>query len=81
MPKLRRLSGRQVVAIMEGFGFEQISQKGSHAKLRKIAPDGEKQTLVVPLDPELPPGTRKAIYRQACRYVSSDELHRHFYAD
>lgn len=57
MPKPKRLSGRDVVKIFELFGFEQISQRGSHAKLRRPLADGSKQTLTVPTHPELDKGT------------------------
>ena len=45
MPKLRRLSGTEVVHILERFGFTVHAQVGSHVKLRRIGPQGEKQTL------------------------------------
>jgi len=34
MPKLRRLSGDEVIRILERFGFAVYTQKGSHVKLR-----------------------------------------------
>ncbi|MFO8101403.1 MAG: type II toxin-antitoxin system HicA family toxin [Dehalococcoidia bacterium] len=40
-PKLKRLSGAEVVSIMRTFGFDIHSQKGSHAKLRRISDAGE----------------------------------------
>lgn len=48
MSKLRRLSGPDVVKIMEKFGFVIFSQRGSHIKLRRITETGEKQTLTIP---------------------------------
>ena len=36
MPKLRVLSGKDVVAILESFGFLIQSQQGSHLKLRRM---------------------------------------------
>ena len=35
MPKLRRLSGPEVIHILEGFGFSVHAQAGSHVKLRR----------------------------------------------
>jgi predicted RNA binding protein YcfA (HicA-like mRNA interferase family) len=32
MPKLKRLSGKEVITILRRFGFEETSQKGSHVK-------------------------------------------------
>ena len=77
--KLRRLSGREVVAVLQLFGFSVFSTRGSHAKLRRITPDGEKQTLVVPLHDELDRGTLHAIFRQASRYIPQNDLRGHFY--
>jgi len=81
MPKLRRLSGAEVVRILERFDFVVHSQRGSHMKLRRISPAGEKQTLTIPQHRELDTGTLRAIFRQASRYIPADELGPHFYAD
>lgn len=79
MPSLRRMSGRAVLAIFQSLGFVVQSQKGSHVKLRRLGPEGEKQSLTIPNHSELDTGTLRAIIRQASRYVALDELHRHFY--
>jgi len=81
MPKLRRLSGDEVIQIMERFGFAVVAQSGSHVKLRRITAAGEKQTLTIPRHRELDTGTCRAILRQASRYVSSVELSPYFYAE
>jgi predicted RNA binding protein YcfA (HicA-like mRNA interferase family) len=81
MPKLKRLSGLDVVRIFEVLGFAQVSQRGSHVKLQRQGTDGSKQTLTIPAHPELDKGTLRAIYRQALRYVSESELMEHFYTD
>ena len=78
MPKLKVLSGKEVVKILSKFGFELLSQKGSHVKLRRVLPDGTKQTLTVPLHNELDKGTLKAIIRQASRYIPEEELKPYF---
>jgi len=82
MPKLRRLSGIDIVAILETFGFEVISIKGSHHKLRRTV-DGQKQTLNVPIHARqsISTGTLLAIYRQACTYIAEEDLKSHFYTD
>jgi len=77
--RLRRLSGPEVVGILQRFGFSVFSTRGSHAKLRRITAEGEKQTLVVPLHDELDRGTVRAMSRQASRFVPEAELRRHFY--
>jgi predicted RNA binding protein YcfA (HicA-like mRNA interferase family) len=81
MPKLKRLSGSEVVSIFQQFGFFILSQRGSHIKLRRISPAGEKETLTVPNHRQLDTGTCHAIFRQACRYISPDDLRPHFYVD
>ena len=81
MPRLRRLSGAEVIAILESFRFQVISQRGSHVKLRRIAPGGEKQTLTVPRHRQLDVGTIQAIVRQASRFVSPESLGNSFYTD
>jgi len=78
MPKLKNLSGINVVIIFSLFGFDIVSQKGSHIKLRRIK-NNFKQTLTIPNHKELDKGTLKAIFRQASRYVSEEELFVHFY--
>jgi len=59
MPKT--LSGKQVVKILcREFGFCFISQKGSHAKLRKKS-SGKDITTIIPLHRELAAGTLRGI--------------------
>ena len=81
MPRLRRLSGAEVVAILGRFGFTVHSQRGSHIKLRRASPGGSAQTLTVPRHLELDPGTCRAILRQAARFIPEDDLRPHFYSD
>jgi len=79
-PRLRRLSSREVLAALRSFGFEVVSSRGSHAKLRRTSKDGSRQILTVPLHKQLDVGTLQAIYRQACRFVPQEELKTHFYS-
>ncbi|MGL4880623.1 MAG: type II toxin-antitoxin system HicA family toxin [Waterburya sp.] len=78
MPKLKKLSGVEVIAILKQFGFEIYSQRGSHVKLRRVNVAG-KETLTVPNHRQLDTGTCRAIYRQACRYLPESELYHYFY--
>jgi predicted RNA binding protein YcfA (HicA-like mRNA interferase family) len=78
MPKLKRLSGAEVIEILEQFGFQVYSQRGSHIKLRRIS-KADKETLTVPNHRQLDAGTCRAIYRQACCYIPETELFPHFY--
>lgn len=81
MPKLRTLSGDDLLRILAGFGFRPFSQRGSHVKLRRVLPDGAKQTLTIVLHDELDKGTLRAIYRQALRFISEENLQPHFYTE
>ncbi len=81
MPKLKTLSGGDVVKIFSLFGFEIEAQRGSHVKLRRLLPGGARQTLTIPMHDEMDKGTLKAIYRQALRYLTEDQLRPHFYSD
>ena len=65
--------------MLQGFGFEVVSTRGSHAKLRREVPAQGVQILTVPLHKELAPGTLRAIYRQASRFVPSEELRPYFF--
>ncbi len=81
MSKLRQLSGRDLIKIFESFGLEVQSQKGSHVKLRRISPDGEKQVLTIPNHATIDKGTLKAILRQASRFIPISELRKYFYTN
>jgi len=81
VPKLRRLSGTEVISVLERFGFSVLAQTGSHVKLRRVGPLGDKQTLTVPRHRELDTGTLRAILRQASQYIPEQELGPHFYTD
>lgn len=81
MPRLRSLSGRDVVRIVGGFGFCLVSTRGSHAKLARQRPGAHREVLTVPLHADLAPGTILAIYRQACRLIPESALRPFFYTD
>lgn len=79
MPKLKALSGSDLLKIFLHFGFHKMAQKGSHIKLVRYLSDGAKQILTIPNHDELDKGTLKAIYRQALRYIPEQDLKPHFY--
>ena len=81
MPKLKTLSGADIVKIFVGFGFLVVAQKGSHVKLQRIGKQEVKQTLTLPLHDELDKGTLAAIYKQALGYLLESELRSHFYSE
>lgn len=81
MPKLKVLSGNDLVKIFESFNFSIVDQKGSHIKLKRLINNDFKQTLTIPNHDELDRGTIKAIYNQALRYITEKELKEHFYSE
>ena len=81
MPKLRSLSGQEVLKVFAKFGFEKVDQEGSHVKIRRQLLGCGRQSLTVPLHDEIDRGTLKAIFRQALRYIPESDLHPHFYSD
>ena len=62
MPKL--YSARQIVKALKRIGFEIISQKGSHIKLRGTF-GGETYSAIVPNHKEVALGTIQSILKQA----------------
>ena len=64
MRALPPLSGRAVIAALERAGFEVIRTKASHHFLRHRA-DHSRQTILPVHRTDLPPGTLRAILRQA----------------
>ncbi len=60
-PSLPIVSGREVVRALAEVGFVEVSQRGSHLKLRNAA----NRTVIVPMHRELARGTLRSILRQA----------------
>jgi predicted RNA binding protein YcfA (HicA-like mRNA interferase family) len=67
-PSLPVVSGAQVVKALGKIGFEQVSQRGSHVKLR----NAERRTVIVAMHRELARGTLRSILRQA--QLSTEEF-------
>jgi predicted RNA binding protein YcfA (HicA-like mRNA interferase family) len=63
------VSGAVAVAALGRIGFRQVSQKGSHVKLRH----GDGRTVIVPMHRELAVGTLRSIIRQAGLTVAAFE--------
>ena len=78
MPRLKVLSGEDVIRILGSFNFSIVSQKGSHIKLKRIV-NKISQILTIPNHEELDKGTLKAIFNQASKYISESELMPYFY--
>lgn len=91
MPKLRRLNGREIIRILQQFGFEIVRIRGSHHILRRTVEfadaDGqmksEVQTVNVPVHGSQPlaTGTLRQLYRDLLRYLSEEELEAEFFTD
>lgn len=64
MPRLRRLSGREVCRIMSQHGFAEARRKGSHIIMQK-AEGRTTITVPVPDHVELRMGTLSGIIRQS----------------
>ena len=82
MPKLRRLSGPEVIDILTRFGFEVIRVRGSHHRLRLMR-EGAAAYLSVPVHGKHPIAipTLRSIYKQACQDIPEEDLRPYFYAD
>ena len=83
MARLKRLSSREMLRLLRGFGFTVESMRGSHANLVRVrSGDGDREVrevLVVPVHRAPSIGTVRAIYRQASRFISEEELRPHFF--
>ncbi len=74
MPELRRVSGHEVIRVLERLGFIQVRQRGSHVVLKRQTSAGE-IGCVVPLHRELAIGTLRGVLRQA--QVTPEEFMAH----
>ena len=75
------MSGEEVVSALRRFGFEVVSVRGSHAKLRRTGVDGDRETLNIPLHRSLDTGTTQALFRQAAQFIDENELRPYFYSE
>jgi len=65
LPKLRNVSGEEVVKILcNKFGFQVTGRKGSHVRLSKMTTE-DKVGTVVPMHKELKIGTLRGILKLA----------------
>jgi len=72
MPKLRKVSGHEVLKILcNRLGFKVSGRAGSHVRLSKITPKGKIGT-VVPMHKQLKIGTLKNVLKLA--KVSEEEF-------
>jgi predicted RNA binding protein YcfA (HicA-like mRNA interferase family) len=71
MPKLPRISGKEIIRALEILGFIQVRQRGSHVIMTKETSHGKKG-CTVPLHDIVAVGTLSGILRQAD--VDSEEF-------
>ncbi|MBN2487621.1 MAG: type II toxin-antitoxin system HicA family toxin [Methanosarcinaceae archaeon] len=64
MPKLPILSANNIIKALNSIGFQVVSQKGSHIKM-KGKNSNETFIVIIPNYSEIPIGTLKSIIRQA----------------
>ena len=74
---LKVLSGREVVRILETFGFAVVGG-AKHIKLRRAGPNGIETLVVADHDP-IGKGLLRTIFIQASAYIPQAELRPHFY--
>ena len=65
MPKLRRLSNRQICAILEQNDFVKVRQRDSHIVMQRSLSEKDSIIVVVPDHKEVDRGTHSAIIRQS----------------
>jgi len=75
MPKLPRLSGAEIIKILQKMGFFQARQRGSHVVMKKITSEGA-VGCVVPMHKEVATGTFHSILKQAHLTSEEFEVHR-----
>lgn len=65
MPKLPVISAKKLLKALKLFGFEQVSQRGSHIKLTRMY-KGQRQVIIVPNHKVIKSGTlRNGILKPA----------------
>ncbi|MBM3152255.1 MAG: addiction module toxin, HicA family [Chloroflexi bacterium] len=74
MPEIPHLLGRDIIRALEGMGFFQVRQRGSHVVMKKTSQKGN-IGCVVPLHREVAIGTLRSILKQAG--VTLEEFQEH----
>lgn len=80
MPKIKYISGKELIKILESFGFVISRQKGSHIILKRIISDGE-QVILIPNHVTIDRGTLHSIYKKLLLYLDESEIKSHFYTE
>jgi len=75
-----KLTGPELIRILELFGFTLVRLQGSHHILRRHV-DSQAQTINIPLHRAgpLPPGMLQRLFMEISRYIPAEDLTPHFY--
>ena len=80
MPKLRRLSGKEVIVFCEQYNFKISRQKGSHVNLSRVVSES-KQVVTIPNHKEIDRGTLHNIFKKLLPFIPEAELKKFFYTN
>ena len=78
MPKLRRLSGKDVIVFCGRYNFKIGRQKGSHINLVRVVSEN-KQVVTIPNHKEIDRGTLHNIFKKLLPFIPEVELKKFFY--
>ncbi len=75
MPRLPQISGRELIRLLESLGYENLRQRGSQVRLRRISAAGE-HNVTVPDHKVVAKGTLNDILTRVSIWtgLSKDEL-------
>jgi predicted RNA binding protein YcfA (HicA-like mRNA interferase family) len=75
MPRLPQISGRELIRLLESLGYENLRQRGSHVRLRRISAAGV-HNVTVPDHKAMAKGTLNDILTRVSIWtgLSKDEL-------
>ena len=59
------LKPQEIIKVLETFGFEYKSQRGSHVKYIKVEKDKPTRIVIIPMHNEVAKGTLKSIIEQS----------------
>ncbi len=65
MGKIRVMSGKEVCAVLERYGFAEVRRRGSHIVMQRVDDDRSTTTVPVPDHKEVKTGTLRSIVRQS----------------
>jgi predicted RNA binding protein YcfA (HicA-like mRNA interferase family) len=80
MPKIKHISGKEVIKIVESLGFVIARQKGSHIILKRTIFKDE-QVILVPNHTVIDRGTLHSIYKKLLLYIDESKIRSHFYSE